>query len=67
MGLGPPVCLDCMKIMIMQSVPFVSGLCYQWICPCGNISDNGARVKYLFCLSAEQAKIVEENSKGEQP
>ncbi len=50
MGLGPPVCLDCERIMAHFSYPPF------WVClECGQ-NNGGERVSSLFCLSPEDAE-----------
>lgn len=60
MGLGPPVCQDCMRIMDHEHWPDAKGHKY-WRCErCGK---DGSSSTHLFAYPKNVAEIITKNSK----
>lgn len=52
MGLGPPVCTKCMKIMKFHQNILDEARHVYWKCGCG-VTGNDPECNHLFCLSKE--------------
>ena len=59
MGLGAPICADCMKIMDHD----INRSGYKWFCDCGNDCgpENSYRTKDAFMLTKDERAIVQGN------